>query len=78
MASPGSLESIEDIRHAVDILNFIAQPPTGKPSIVMNVSVCLCVCVCLSTIDHIFGTTRPSFTKIVLLVTYVCDSALAA
>ena len=78
MASLGSLESIEDIRHAVDILNFIAQPPTGKRSIVMSVSVCLSVCVCLSTIDHIFGTTRPIFTKIVLLVTYVRDSALAA
>jgi len=37
----------------------------------MSVSVCLsvclsvslCVCVCLSVRDHIFGTTRPIFTK---------------
>ena len=27
----------------------------------MSVSVCLCVC--LSVRDHIFGTTRPIFTK---------------
>ena len=32
----------------------------------MSVSVCLsvCLCVCLSVRDHIFGTTRPSFTTV--------------
>jgi len=33
----------------------------------MNVSVCLCVC--LSVHDHIFGTTRPIFTKFFVHVT---------
>ena len=29
----------------------------------------VCVCVCVSVRDHIFGTTRPIFTKIFLHVT---------
>jgi len=40
---------------------FVSPPPIGQRSIVMSVSVC--VCVCLSVRDHIFGTTRPIFTK---------------
>jgi len=38
----------------------------------MSVSVCLsvCMCVCLSVHDHIFGTTRPIFTKFFVHVTY--------
>jgi len=37
----------------------------------MSVSVCLSVslCVCLSVHDRVFGTTRPIFTKIRMLVT---------
>ena len=42
----------------------------------MSVSVCLSVClsvcmfVCLSVRDHVFGTTRPVFTKCSVHVTY--------
>ena len=42
----------------------------------MAVSVCLSVRVCLSVHDHIFGTTRPIFTKIFLHVTYCRGSVL--
>ena len=38
--------------------------------------VCLSVCVCLSVHDHIFGTARPIFTEIFVLVTYGCASVL--
>ena len=38
---------------------LITVPPIGQRSNVMSVS----VCVCLSVRDHIFGTTRPIFTK---------------
>jgi len=37
---------------------------------VMSMSVCLC----LSVRDHIFGTTRPIFTKFSVRVTYGRDS----
>ena len=50
----------------------ITPPPIGEQSIVMNVS----VCVCLSVRDHIFGTTRPIFTKFFVHVTYGRGSAL--
>jgi len=45
---------------------------------VINVSVCVCVCVCvcLSVRDHIFGTTRPIFTKFSVHVTYGRGSVL--
>jgi len=33
-------------------------------------------CVCLSVRDHVFGTTRPIFTKFSVLVTYGCGSVL--
>ena len=36
----------------------------------------VCVCVCLSVRDHIFGTTRPIFTKFFVLVTYARGSVL--
>jgi len=39
-------------------------------------SVCLCVCVCLSVHDHVFGTTRPIFTKCLVHVTYGRGSVL--
>ena len=29
---------------------------------------CVCVCVCLSVLDHIFGTTRPIFTKFLCML----------
>jgi len=47
-------------------------------SIMMIVSVCLsvCVCVCLSVHDHIFGTTRPIFTKFFTHATYGRGSVL--
>jgi len=38
--------------------------------------VCLCVCVCLSVRDHIFGPTRPIFTKLFMHVTYDRGSVL--
>ena len=43
----------------------------------MRVSVCVCACVsaCVSVLDHIFGTTRPIFTKF-LHVTYGRASVL--
>ena len=41
----------------------------------MSVSVCVCV-VCLSVRDHIFGTTRPIFTKFLVHVTYGRASVL--
>ena len=34
----------------------------------MSVSVCLSVCVCVFVYDHIFGTSRPIFTKFFMLV----------
>jgi len=40
----------------------------------MSVSVCLCVC--LSVRDHIFGTTRPIFTKFFVHVSYGRGSVL--
>ena len=52
----------------IHILNclFITLPPTGERSIVMSVSVC--ACVRLSVRDHIFGTTRPIFTKFLCML----------
>jgi len=48
--------------------------------LVMSVSVCLtvclCVCVCLPVRYHIFGTTRPIFTKVFMHVTYGIGSVL--
>ena len=31
---------------------------------------CVCVCVCVFVRDHIFGTTRPIFTKFFVHVSY--------
>ena len=44
--------------------HVVTPPPIGEPSVVMSI-VCLsvCVCVCLFIRDHLFGTTRPTFTK---------------
>ena len=46
----------------------------------MSVSVCLSVCVsvsvCLSARDHVFGTTRPIFTKCFVHATYGRGSVL--
>jgi len=36
----------------------------------LSVCLSLCVSVCFSVRDHIFGTTRPIFTKIFTHVTY--------
>jgi len=49
---------------------YYSAPPIGKPCIAMSVCVCVCVCVCvrLSVRDHIFGTTRPIFTKFLCLL----------
>jgi len=33
--------------------------------------ICLCVCMCLSVRDHIFGTTRPIFTKFLCVLPMV-------
>jgi len=52
----------------------ITPPPIGKRSIVMSVSVCLSVC--LSVREHVFGTTRPIFTKFFVPVTHGGDSVL--
>ena len=43
-----------------------------------NKRVCLsvCLCVCSSISDHIFGTTRPIFTKFFANVTYGRGSVL--
>jgi len=41
-----------------------------------RVCLCGCVCVCLSVRDHIFGTTRPIFTKLFAHVTYGRGSVL--
>jgi len=38
----------------------------------LSVSVCVCLCVR----DHIFGTTRPIFTKFFVHVAYGCGSVL--
>ena len=54
----------------------ITPPPIVERSIVMGVSVCLCACVCLSARGHIFGTTRPIFTKFLMHVTYGRGSVL--
>jgi len=51
---------------------LVHPPPIGERSIVMSVS----VCVCLSVRDHIFGTTRPIFTKFFVRVTYRRGSVL--
>jgi len=34
------------------------------------------VCVCVFVLDHIFGTTRPIFTKFFVHVAYGCGSVL--
>ena len=54
------------------VVEHLVTPPMGKRSIVMSVSVCVCICVCVcpSVRDHIFGTSRPIFTKIFMHVTY--------
>jgi len=39
-------------------------------------SVCLSVSLCLSVYDHIFGTSRPIFTKFFMLVSYAGGSVL--
>jgi len=46
--------------------NIYYSAPIGERSIVMSVSVCLSVCVFVR--DHIFGTTRPIFTKSLCLL----------
>jgi len=51
------------------VLNLFATPPLmGKRSIVISMSVCLSVCMCLSVCDHIFGTTRLTFTKFLCML----------
>ena len=45
-------------------------------SIVMSLSVCARALVCVSVSDHIFGPTRPIFTKFVVHVTYTRGSVL--
>jgi len=52
--------------------------PTEERSIAISVSVCLCVCVCLYVRDHIFGPTRPIFTKFLAHVTSAVAPPLAA
>jgi len=52
------------------VINISTPPPIGERSIVMSVS------VCLSVRHHIFGTTRPIFTSISMLVTYARSSVL--
>jgi len=49
---------------------LVTLPPIGERSIVMS------VCVCLSVRDHIFGTTRPIFSKFFVLVIYGRGSVL--
>jgi len=39
-------------------------------------SVSVCVCVCVFVLDHIFGTTRPIFTKFFVHVACGCGSVL--
>jgi len=41
-----------------------------------RVSLSACVVVCLFVNDHIFGTTRPIFAKMFMLVTYGHSSVL--
>jgi len=36
----------------------------------LSLSLCVCVCVCLPVRDHIFGTTRPIFSKFFVHGTY--------
>ena len=48
------------------IAMFVTPPPSGKRSIVM--SAYLSVCVCLSVRDHILGTARLIFTKILCMI----------
>ena len=50
-------------------MKVITPPPIGERSIVM--SVCVRACVCLSVRGHIFGTTRPIFSK------FLCTLAMA-
>ena len=63
-----SIVSLVEINDKLLTTNLITPPPMGERSIVMSVSVCLCV-TCLSVRDHIFGTTRPIFTKLFTCVT---------
>ena len=52
------------------LIALVTPPAISELSIVMSMSVCLC----LSVRDHIFGTTRPIFTKFSVRVTYGRDS----
>ena len=70
-----SIASLVEINDKLLTTNLITPPPMGERSIVMSVSVCLCV-TCLSVRDHIFGTTRPIFTKLFTCVTYGRGSVL--
>ena len=54
--------------------SLITPTPIEERRIVMSVSVCLCVC--LSVRDHIFGTTRPIFTKFLCMLPIVRGSVL--
>ena len=47
-------------------MHVITRSSIGKRITVM--SVCVCVYVCLSVRDHIFGTTRPIFTKFLCML----------
>ena len=47
---------------------FVTPSAILQRSIVMSVSVCVCVSLCLSVCDHIFGTTRPIFTKFLCML----------
>jgi len=61
-----------DLNRTVQCLVFLCMFYTlllHPDSIVMSVSVCVSVCVCVFVRDHIFGTTRPIFTKFFVHVT---------
>ena len=60
------------LRQNLEFWDVVTTPQIGERSIVMSAS----VCVCMSVRDHIFGTTRPIFTKSFMPITYIRGSVI--
>jgi len=55
---------------------LLLRPDRGAEYCDERVCLSVCLCLCLSVRDYIFGTTRPIFTKFILLDIYDRNSIL--